>query len=69
MAGTLGFEEASTGKDLVSNTVALLLQKYLRIVGLMIFQKIKYEKYTLKQLKYLSEKLHGSIAYLLKMPI
>lgn len=48
MAGTLGFEEASTGKDTGSNTVVLILQKYFRIVGLMIFQKIKYEKYTLK---------------------
>lgn len=48
MAGTLGFEEASAGKDTGSNTVVLILQKYFRIVGLMIFQKIKYEKYTLK---------------------
>ena len=45
---TVGVGKASTRKDSVSNTVVLVLQMYLRVVGLMIFQKIKCEKCTLK---------------------
>ena len=45
---TVGVGKAVTRKDSVSNTVVLVLQMYLRVVGLMTFQKIKCEKCTLK---------------------